>query len=322
MCWYHGENGVGDKYRSTELTLTELCGFVDQLSGMKPKIYFGGSEPFIRPDFLAILKHVKDHNLRVAFATNGTLLDREKIETLVDLGVDDVKFSIDGNKELHEHIRGKEIFTKVTLAVKELAEHRRKKAQKKPIITVNITITSDLVHDLPRTIQALKAATDNCADVYRLHHLWYVTNKELTTHQKTVKQMLGCSASGASCHLIPASSKISNPTALAEELLALQNCPKVDFFPRFSHDDIINFYTEGPAVKYRCSAPFSGAVVKPNGDVRFCPDEWIDDYVLGNIRKDNLIDIWNNEKARHFRKILWKQKHFAGCKRCSWMYSF
>ena len=93
MCWYHGENGVGDKYRSTELTLTELCGFVDQLSGMKPKIYFGGSEPFIRPDFLAILKHVKDHNLRVAFATNGTLLDREKIETLVDLGVDDVKFS-------------------------------------------------------------------------------------------------------------------------------------------------------------------------------------------------------------------------------------
>ncbi|HEX4919482.1 MAG TPA: SPASM domain-containing protein [Candidatus Bathyarchaeia archaeon] len=56
--------------------------------------------------------------------------------------------------------------------------------------------------------------------------------------------------------------------------------------------------------------------------MRFCPDEWIDDYTLGNIQQEDFKTIWNNFKARRFRAVLFLKKQFTCCKRCSWVYSF
>jgi radical SAM protein with 4Fe4S-binding SPASM domain len=109
---------------------------------------------------------------------------------------------------------------------------------------------------------------------------------------------------------------------LANEIGHIRGGKRVNFFPNLRHDDIIKYYSEGVVVKDRCSAPFLGAVIKPNGEVKFCPDAWIDDYIIGNIRQENFLDIWNNKLARNFRRIIIKQKQFAGCKRCSAMYSF
>jgi len=321
MCWFYGHSGVGDRYNGLELETSEVLNLVNQVSKHKPKIYLGGSEPFIRQDFLMILEHIKSKDLAISFATNGTLLDPQKIEMLVKLNVEDVKFSIDGQEELHDHIRGKGVFKKVTSAVEELAEYKRKMGSIKPTITVNITITADLIGQLKDTINALKNATNDGADIYRLHHLWYITSDELLEHQSCTKKLLGAEALGAASHLIP-NSLLIKPEELADEILSLNSLSKVRFFPNLQYLDIIKFYSEGPGVKERCNAPFYGAVIKPDGDVRFCPDEWIDDYSIGNIRQDNFDNIWNNEKARKFRAMILWQKHFVGCKRCSWMYSF
>ncbi|SPP99471.1 hypothetical protein NBG4_10005 [Candidatus Sulfobium mesophilum] len=319
-CWFHGENGVGDLYNGDELTTGEVFTLVDQLARYTPHLYIGGSEPFIRDDFPLILRHIKNHQLQVSFATNGTLLDKGQSELLVSLGVDTVYFSIGGPERLHDGIRGRGTFRKVTAAIREIADCKRRRGSKKPKISVNITISAPIIGHVRETIDELKRTTNDGVDSYRLHHLWFITHKELSDHQAATKQLLGCCASGAASHLIP-TSRVLDAVSLSSEISLLAAWRNVTSFPSLSGDLIVKYYSESGTIKKRCIAPFVAVVVKPNGDVKFCPDEWIDDYVLGNVRDNKLERIWNNDRARAFRAVLFKNKCFAGCKRCSSMYS-
>jgi radical SAM protein with 4Fe4S-binding SPASM domain len=144
----------------------------------------------------------------------------------------------------------------------------------------------------------------------------------LRKHQLAVEKSLGVKASNAISHLIPPS-QIPDVYILIHEIPTLKNLPKVKFYPDLTSAELLTYYSEKISIKNRkCIAPFLGAVVKPNGDVVFCPDEWINDYVLGNVRNTNFIDIWNGAKACKFREVLFTHGSFPGCKRCCWMYLF
>jgi radical SAM protein with 4Fe4S-binding SPASM domain len=321
MCWFHGEQGIGDRYIGCELATREVLALVEEVSCHRPAIYIGGTEPFIRRDILTILEHIKKKNMRVSFTTNGTLLGPAKIEKLVRMGVDDISFSIDGHRQLHDSLRGPGVFYKVTSAIAQLAAVKKKMACTKPTVHVNIVMNSAIIPHLEETLDAIEKATIGGVDFYRLHHLWFVTQAELALHQQGVRRALGCMAPGARSHLISDSQRIS-AVDIAGKVSRLLNHPKIISFPDLSQPGLRRYYGEGPSEKKRCVAPFYAAVVKPNGDVKFCPDEWVDDYCLGNIRMDSFNTIWNNSKSRRFRKALWMQKQFTGCKRCSWIYSF
>jgi radical SAM protein with 4Fe4S-binding SPASM domain len=321
MCWFHGEGGIGDRYKGSELSTAEVLNFISQIADSRPSIYLGGCEPFIRGDLLPILQHLKDLGLWVAFTTNGTLLDSDKNETMVQLGVDQIIFSLDGPEKIHDEIRGKGVFRRVTANLKELSDCKRKYNRPKPVISVNMTVTPFIIGHLLESIEAIREATDDGVDCYRVHHLWFITPKELALHQSAIRQYLNCSAPGAACHLTPLSANI-NPSILSREIEQLKNLRKIQFFPDFLPNKIYQYYSENGWSRRRCFAPYYGAVIKPNGDVQLCPDNWIDDYLLGNIRENNFADIWNNQKARDFRSVIFRHKSFPGCKRCSWRYCY
>jgi radical SAM protein with 4Fe4S-binding SPASM domain len=320
MCWFYGESGVGDTHRGEELSTDDVFRVIDQASKFKSAMYLGGAEPLLRRDFFEILDYIKARGLFVSFTTNGTLLDAGKIETLVSLGVDHVAFSVDGVEEVHDDIRGKGAYKRVVLAISELSKCKRRRGSKKPSVAINMTVSENLATRLKDTIGAVVDATDDGVDSYRIHQLWFITQQELLAHQAATRQFLGCSSPGAASHLIP-TSQLLDATPLAEEILSLKSWSKVRSFPYLTHDGILKYYAEGGKIDQRCIAPFFGVVIKPNGDVKFCPDEWIDDYILGNVRNDSLEAIWNNASARRFRSALFRQKCFPGCKRCSFMYS-
>ena len=320
MCWLHGAEGVGDKYGGLELSTEEIFKLLDQVAKYGPKIYLGGSEPLIRKDFLQILKKIKELELYAFFTSNGTLLDSVKNREIVNLGLDSVIFSIDGDAELHDQLRGRGVFQKVTSTIKELVKFKKEKQSPKPQISVNIRITPFSIGGLNQTINAIVQATDDGVDYYRLHQLWYVTEKELELHQSSVKKYLNCSAPGAACHINPTAGNI-NAGLLSDEINRLRSNANIQLFPEMHSDELCNYYLEATSSRRRCWAPFYRAVIKPNGDVTYCPDEWIDDYILGNIRIADIDDIWNNKKAQYFRSIIFWHKSFPGCKRCSWMYA-
>jgi radical SAM protein with 4Fe4S-binding SPASM domain len=321
MCWFHGERGIGDRYENQELTTQEVSRFVDRIAEYNPYIYIGGTEPFMRSDFLSILGHIKSRGLPVSFSTNGLLLDGNTMEELVSIGVDSIHFSIDGNEEIHDRERGKGTFDKTTSVIRKISEIKKRESSTKPIVKVNMTVSGRLMGSIGKSIDSIRNSTKDGIDSLVIHHLRYLTPDELSKHRSRVRQSLRCHSPGAASHLVP-DYQVSNPTALADEIVRFHGQPNISMFPDLKYIDLVHYYSEGPCSKKRCIAPLRGVVVKPNGDVLFCPDEWIDDYVLGNIRKQDIAEIWNGEKARKFRTALYREKQFPACKRCSWMYSF
>jgi radical SAM protein with 4Fe4S-binding SPASM domain len=264
---------------------------------------------------------MKSRKIPVSFTTNGLLLNDDTTEELLSIGVDAIYFSIDGNEEIHDRERGKGAFGKVTSVIRKISEIKKRESRTKPIVYVNMTVTNRLLGSIGKAIHSIQNSTKDGFDSLVIHHLRYLTPNELSRHRSRVRRSLGCHAPGAASHLVP-DYQISDPTALADEIVGFRGWPKISMFPDLEYMDLVHYYSEGPCSKKRCTAPLRGVVIKPNGDVLFCPDEWIDDYVLGNICEQDIAAIWNGEKARKFRSALFREKQFPACKRCSWMYAF
>ena len=70
-------------------------------------LVLSGGEPLYRPDIFQLAKYGTDRGLRVALATNGTLVTKEIARKVVDSGVKRVSISLDGsNAKTHDTFRG------------------------------------------------------------------------------------------------------------------------------------------------------------------------------------------------------------------------
>ena len=321
MCWFHGTHGIGDRYSTSEMKTGEILDLIHQVAVYRPTIYIGGAEPLVRDDFVTIAGCVKNFRLPMAFTTNGTLLDTEIIQRIVALGIENLNLSIDGPSDIHDTLRGPGVFRRVIDNLNELLSMRKASGGKNPLITINVTISPLVVGRLQETIESIQDETGDQVDAFRIHHLWFITPTELQAHQAAVRESLDRSAPGACAHRIPFVDSIDS-TLLSKELSQLKGREKVTIFPDIHGSESRAYYAEGYQARKRCGAPFHAVVVKPNGDVRFCPDEWIDDYVLGNIRTDRFESIWSSARAEHFRSAILRRGSFPGCQRCSWMHCF
>ncbi len=96
--------------RQPELTTDEACEALDVLSKIAnvglPALSFSGGEPLVRKDFFEVAAHAKKRIPYISIATNGTLLTKDNVKRLSDIGVDYVEISLDGaSKEVHENFR-------------------------------------------------------------------------------------------------------------------------------------------------------------------------------------------------------------------------
>jgi MoaA/NifB/PqqE/SkfB family radical SAM enzyme len=87
---------------------------------------------------------------------------------------------------------------------------------------------------------------------------------------------------------------------------------QVRVVPDLAEEDTVTYYAGmSPVDGDRCTTPWCGAIVKPNGDVVPCID-----YVVGNVTETPFRQIWNSERMRLFRKVVREQRYFPGCTRC------
>ncbi len=93
-----------------ELSTEEAYQTVDILSetcsvGL-PALSFSGGEPLMRSDFFEVAAYAKKKTPYLSLATNGTLLTKDIVKQLKDVGIDYAEISLDGaTKEVHEGFR-------------------------------------------------------------------------------------------------------------------------------------------------------------------------------------------------------------------------
>jgi radical SAM protein with 4Fe4S-binding SPASM domain len=255
--------------------------------------------------------------LATAFTTNGTLLTKETGRRLLEANVQRMDVSIDGPEGVHDRLRGAGTYQTVLDNLRAFLAEKKAAGRRSPVVTVKLTVNPGLVGRFERTIAELREATADEVDAYTVHHLWFITREELQQHQSEVQPALGCSAGGAASHLSEQAATL-DVQVLAAEIEHLRRTPRVRFYPDLDGEELLEYYAEGESNR-RCRSPWRTLLVKPNGEARFCPDEWIDDYPLGSIVHDDIRGIWAGPQAARFRRILAARGSFPGCKRCSWL---
>tara|TARA_B100001057_G_scaffold497795_1_gene602930 strand:+ start:3330 stop:4220 length:891 start_codon:yes stop_codon:yes gene_type:complete len=71
------------------------------------------------------------------------------------------------------------------------------------------------------------------------------------------------------------------------------------------------------SLKKICNYPAYTFFIDYNGDVQMCSHDWAKKYILGNVKKEKIIDIWLNKKFQFARKkLLAANRNFDPCSKC------
>ena len=91
-----------------DLATAKALDIITQISEFaNPILVLSGGEPLYRTDIFQLANFATERGLRVALATNGTLVTKEIARKIVDAGVKRVSISLDGvNAETHDTFRG------------------------------------------------------------------------------------------------------------------------------------------------------------------------------------------------------------------------
>lgn len=144
-----------------ELTTEEALDFVEELASFShPILVLSGGEPLYRPDIFRIAEFASWRGLKVAMATNGTLVDEEMARRIRMSGVRRVSISLDGaDAETHDAFRG------LPGAFEKALEGARHLRQEGVSLQVNTTVSQHNADQLPK-VMAL--AEDMGADALHL----------------------------------------------------------------------------------------------------------------------------------------------------------
>jgi MoaA/NifB/PqqE/SkfB family radical SAM enzyme len=137
-----------DRHRApvNELSSARWVEIVDEAHalGVQRVFVLGGGEPLVRRDVTpALMRQVKALGMEGILTTNGTLLDAALTDELIDIGWDEIHFSIDGpTPEIHDPLRGMAgAFKKTVRAACRLAVRKRQRGLTKPRIALHFVLT-------------------------------------------------------------------------------------------------------------------------------------------------------------------------------------
>ncbi len=324
MCGQWGESGWARKLPkevvSKGLPIDKLETLIDDIVTFKPAITLFGGEPFLYSNWEELVCYIKSNGLRVNVITNGTLISRH-IEKIVELGIDELIFSLDGPEEVHDEMRsGKGTFKRATDGFKELLEYKKKSGRNNPKVNINATIFEINYRRLDELVEIAESIG---ADAITFHHLIFQSDKICSNNSRVFKDEfdLNCRDwTGFARDTLP---DIDTEYLIQKlhELKKRVSPVSISVYPNFTDKEIRLYYTSfeffPDSYSPRCVSPWMTVYIFPNGDIKPCLDTC---FVAGNIFQERFSEIWNNTRLTHYRSVLKKRGIFPACTRCTEFY--
>ena len=261
----------------------EMC----RATGTLPYFFITGGDPILHSRFWDILEYLHQHDIPFTILGNPFHLTDEVCQCLKSLGCESYQLSIDGMARTHDMIRKPGSF-KTTI---EKIEVLRRNGIEAAIMTTVSGTNKDEILDIIDTV------VENQADSFSFAR-YCPTSQEKSTHlspweyrellDKIWKKFEEHKDKGTAFGLKDHLWKLY----LYEE--GLLNIPE-------EKDE--NLIYDG------CHCGQYHITILPTGDVMACRRF---ENNLGNIFKENLIDIWEGDKIKEFRELT----NFEKCKDC------
>jgi len=269
-----------------DMPLADFLNALDQLKGMvdpnKTMIVLTGGEVLLRHDLEEVGTNLYERGFPWGIVTNGMLLNQKKLRALVDSGLRAVTISLDGLEKSHNWLRG------------------NKKSYQRAVEAIQLLpAIPDLKYDIVTCANRM-----NIGELNQLRDLlisYKVSNWRIFT-------------------IFPIGRAVNN-----EMLQLTPNEFKgiFDFIKQTRHEGKIklNYGCEGFLGSYEgdvrdnfffCRAGINVASILADGSISACPS-LRDNFIQGNIYKDNLADVWNNRFGLYRDRSWTKTGECAAC---------
>lgn len=297
-CWFCGQwgkkgffadsSGEEMKFSDWEKVIAELVE-LRRKTGNNISVILWGGEPLTSPIFDETAELLCKNDFPVGAVTNGTLIN-EHAEILKNKFTR-VYVSIDGNREVHNKIRGEGVFEKAAENLKMIHGGKAKISLMSVISPDNI----DILDSLPETLLALPC------DELILQDMIYMTASEINEYKTGMKEVFGINAAEIDSWGNEDADKKKKEQALRK--IFAEKYPKpVIYLPHNSTTDY-------------CRSAFWHIHIAWNGNVLYCTDFY--DFSAGNVKKESLLNIVDNELSEKFREEI-KNNRCVTCRHCSW----
>ncbi|MFP4001421.1 MAG: radical SAM/SPASM domain-containing protein [Thermoplasmata archaeon] len=295
---------------------------IDKIAHLNPHVYITGGEPFLYSDLTEFGNYVKKKDLSLQVVTNGVKLE-EKAEIMVENEWDMICVSLDGPEEIHDEARQFEgAFQTLKDGVEKVQRVKEQKGKDKPMIFTLTTLSSTNYDHLLDTVEIGQRFDPSTLIVY---YSWFTSQEVGEKHSEILKEEMGVEPFAWKSYVRDNSD--ADFEALKDAVREVKSRDwkyPIAFVPNIDIDEIETYYTDPTNFLGwdNCLTPWVEANIMPNGDVVNCRD--FPDIVMGNIMQEDLLDIYNNEKFKKFRRTLADQPNgvFPICSRCCGLMGF
>jgi radical SAM protein with 4Fe4S-binding SPASM domain len=285
-----------------ELDTTQAKELLRQLAGIRcPVVLFSGGEPLERADLFELLDFSHKLGLRIVLSTNGFSINSEIAQNLADIGANYIGISIDGIEETHDKFRGvKGSFAAAVDAVKFCKDVNLKTG-------LRFTITSRNFNQI-RDVFSLAAKLDiQRICFYHLISAGQAAKNNLKCTAKQIRQVLrdicNCAqhyAAKGVTEVLTVGNHVDGPFIL--------NRLKQENSPHYQKSLSLLEEFGGNKIGTKIFA------IDPAGNVH--PDQFWQNFSLGNITETNLESILGNSYNIFKNKMLYAPDR---CKKCRWL---
>ncbi|MFZ5981470.1 MAG: radical SAM/SPASM domain-containing protein [Candidatus Zixiibacteriota bacterium] len=176
-CIYCPHTIYKQKWREENMSIETFKKVLPALSHTRLAYLQGWGEPFCNPHFFEMLHLAKSRGCRVGTSTNGMLLDKNKINRLLDERIDIVTFSLAGASDYHNQVRSGTRLAQIMEHIEYLKFEKEKRGIKYPEIHIAYLLLKSGLEELDKLPALL--SKKNVAQVV-ISTLDFVPSPELT----------------------------------------------------------------------------------------------------------------------------------------------
>lgn len=291
-----------------ELTHDQALAMMDDLAAFGvPVLLFSGGEPLVHPRLVEYAQYAVSKGMRAVISTNGTLITKEKAQTLKEIGLSYVGISLDGLEPTHDMFRGVPGSFKRAMAA---IEHCQAAGIK---VGLRFTINKRNVKDIPGIFDLLEEKNIPRACFYHLVYSGRGSEiaKEDLTHEET-RQVLD---------LIMDRTKDLHDRDHPKEILTVDNHADGPYlYQRLLKEDPQRAAEVLELLEMNEGNNSGRGIGCISWDGEVYPDQFWREKSLGNIKDRPFSRIWTDESNEFLMKLKDKKTHVKGrCAQCRWL---
>lgn len=287
---------------------------IDEVAKHKPFIAINSTEPLIYKDITEAVSHCSKRGLKTAVTTGGYNLP-SMAEKLVEAGLYRLNVSIDGPKEIHNNIRGRDDSFQQSCKGIQIFAAKAAELNHKCEILVNCTVTNMNYWSLTDLYKEISNIGINSLNIT---FMWFIDDKMANEHNSQFGNNYPVSQSCVN--------EFANPSEvdtdiLYDQLKQLRKMPNVNIIPNFSKTQLDVFYKDSSSFMNKsagCLASWFILQILANGEV--IVHSRCHSNSFGNIYNSSFKEIWYGSKITEWRKFIKKQRKMPMCKRCDLIY--